>query len=223
MLHGILQPDVAVVAEPVSNQEAGRPQCGGIERGDLVGGQHFLDHSVVGLVRVRGFDDPVAPAPDVRLAFPHLGIVPRPVAVAPDVHPMPTPAFAMAGAGQQIFHDREVTLFSGLRGVLRQFLRCWRNPDQIHVDPPEQHMWRSGLLRDQAMRGMLSGEKGVDRIPNPRLVRRHRDRRLHDWTERPMRTRITVTATDWRFVRGSTREEHGAANNPAAETPPACR
>ena len=137
MLHSILKPDVAIVAKPISDQKAGRPQGCGIERGDFIGGQHLMDHAIVRLIRVRRFNNPIAPAPDVRLAFPDLGIVARPIAVAPDIHPMTPPSFPIARTGQQIFDDLEIMPIGGLLGKICEFLRCWRHANQIHVDPPQ--------------------------------------------------------------------------------------
>ena len=68
---------------------------------EFVGGQHLDDHLVVGLVGVERFDDPIAPPPDVRLALAHLRRVAVPIAVAPDVHPVPAPALAVVRTGQQ--------------------------------------------------------------------------------------------------------------------------
>src|SRR5207244_2698220 len=95
VLDGAVEPDVAIELEPVADQKAGRSQHLRIGRGNLVAGQHLLDHAIVRLVLVDRFDDPVAPAPDVWLAVADLGAVAGPVAVAPYVHPVPAPALAV--------------------------------------------------------------------------------------------------------------------------------
>ena len=100
-------PHVAVKLVPVAAEKSRRTQHVGIGRSDLITGQHFNDHPVVRLVGIQRIHDPVPPAPDVALAVTDL-IDPAaavPVAVAPDIHPVPSPAFAVFRASQQIVDD----------------------------------------------------------------------------------------------------------------------
>lgn len=60
-------------------------------------------------------------------------------------------------------------------------------------------MGSSRLLLNKAMLFMLDREEGVDRITDPCLMRRRRHRRLHQFTERPMRTALTLMIADRNF------------------------
>src|SRR5439155_5786724 len=102
----VLEPNVAVEHVPVPRQETGSACDVWIVRRQFVTRQHFDDHLVVAFVLVDGFDDPVAPVPDVPLAVAHLVLrTPSvPIAVAPDVHPVPSPSLAIERARQQLVH-----------------------------------------------------------------------------------------------------------------------
>ena len=69
----------------------------------LVGGQHFQDHAIVALVFVEGLDDPISPVPEVSLTVLNQPESPQavPIAVAPHIHPMSTPALPVMRALQQ--------------------------------------------------------------------------------------------------------------------------
>ena len=82
------------------------------------------DHAVVALVGVERLDDPVAPAPDVRLAVAHLLAPAGPVAVAPDVHPVPAPALAVPRDRQQPIDDLLVRVRRRVREEGVQLLRA---------------------------------------------------------------------------------------------------
>src|SRR5947209_13534886 len=95
VLDRVLHPLLAAQELVVANEVARGPQRVGVLRGQLVGGEHQPNHLVVGGVAVERLDDPVAPVPDVRLAVADLWPVAGPVAVTPDVHPVPAPALAI--------------------------------------------------------------------------------------------------------------------------------
>ena len=144
-------------------------------------GEHLLDHPVVGLVRVERLDDPVAPPPDVRLALADLRLVAVPVAVPPDVHPVPAPALAVLRRGEQAIDDRLV-----VRQLVAQLLRRRRQADQIEIDAPQQQVRRRFANRRQLQLGVLGGDEGVDRIGGPGRVGDVRHRRPNRLLERPV-------------------------------------
>ena len=97
----IANPLFSTVCVAVANQEPGGSQASRIERYDLVASQHLHGHPLVTLVRVQRFDHPVTPVPDVLLAESDLALEPVPVAVTPDVQPVPPPSLPVVRAGQQ--------------------------------------------------------------------------------------------------------------------------
>ena len=105
VLDGIRQPGVAVEDVPVAGQEAGGADRVGIVRRKFVAREHLQDHPVVALVGVERRDDPVAPVPEMRMAVPGLLAQSVPVAIPPDVHPVPCPALAVSRAGQEPVDD----------------------------------------------------------------------------------------------------------------------
>ena len=112
---------------------------------EFVAGQHLDDHLVVGLVGVERFDDPVAPAPDVRLALADFGAVTVPVAVSPDIHPVPAPALAIMRAVEQPIDDLLVGVgrFVGQKSL--HFGARRRQADQVEIDAPQQALaWPPG-------------------------------------------------------------------------------
>ena len=53
VLNRVANPLFAAIGIPVANQEAGGTQIGGIERHELVGSQHFHQHSLVAFIGVE--------------------------------------------------------------------------------------------------------------------------------------------------------------------------
>ena len=185
MLHGIFQPDVAVVTKPVSNEETGGPKRAGVDRSKLVRREHLDHHAVVGLVRIHRFDDPIAPAPNVRLALADFGTVPGPIAVTPDVHPMPAPTFPVPGAVQQTLHNFPIARVGRLRREFLQLRGRRRHTDEVQVEPTQQDARRRRIDGNQAALLVSDGQKSIDRITDPSGVHRwHRG--LCDRSERPV-------------------------------------
>ena len=102
VLDRVVEPHVAIEFVPTASEIACRPQRLRIGRSDFIAGEHLADHLVVGLIGVERFDDPISPAPDVPLAVANFVAKARPIAVSPDVHPVPAPTFAVVGAGEQV-------------------------------------------------------------------------------------------------------------------------
>ena len=130
---GGLHPHVAIEPIPVARQEAAGSPCLRIERRDFIGGQHLADHLVVGLVGVERLNDPIAPPPDVRFAFAHLGSIAVPIAITPDVHPVPAPALAVLRAGQQVVDHALVGVRGGIGQKLPELRGRRRQSDQVQV------------------------------------------------------------------------------------------
>ncbi len=95
VLDRVRQPDIAIEDVPVARQEPGGAEDVGVVRGQLVARQHLEHHAVIALVGVERLDDPVAPAPQVRVAEADFLAEAVPIAIPPDVHTVPAPAFAV--------------------------------------------------------------------------------------------------------------------------------
>ena len=223
MFHRCLQPDVAIVAKPVSNEEPRGPERVGIQRGNLIRREHLDNHAVVRLVGIYRFDDPIAPAPNVGLAFPDLGAVPRPVAVTPDVHPMPAPSFPVAGTGEQSLHNLCIPLVGRLRRELLQLRRRGRDADEVQVEPSQQDVRRRRIQGDQSALLVPDGKKRIDRVAAPSGVCRwHRG--LCDRAERPVGKSIHPMGFGRRCVgrhRGQNYDAEDAAEGGQQPYPPA--
>ena len=94
MLHGVVEPNVAIELVPVSSQKSSGSQGSRILRRNLVCSQHLDNHPIITLVCVHRFNDPVPPSPDMFPAVANLVSPSSPIAVSPDVHPVPAPPFA---------------------------------------------------------------------------------------------------------------------------------
>src|SRR5690606_15406509 len=82
-----------------SHQEAGGGLNVEVSRGELVAGELLQDHAVKGLVLIEGANDPITVRPS-GLAQVVL-FVPVALAKARDVEPVPAPALAVGGRGEQ--------------------------------------------------------------------------------------------------------------------------
>ena len=169
VFHRLLQPDVAVEPVPTTGQVAGGADDVRVAGSQLVTREHLQHHAIVTLVLIDRFDDPIPPAPQVAVAVADLvGFCPAvPVAVAPDVHPVAPPAFAVTGTAQQPVHHS----FVGLVGIVGQegsrLFGGRRQAGQVQKDTPQQHPLAGGAHRLEASLPVLGGHKGVDRVPNP--------------------------------------------------------
>ena len=111
----------------------------GVKRGDLVGGEHLFEHAVVALGLVQRFDDPVAPVPHVFfLHVADLFAQAVPVAVAPNVHPVPAPALAVMRVGQEPIDDALPGIGAFVVEKVAKLRDGRRQPGQVPVDAPQQ-------------------------------------------------------------------------------------
>ena len=159
MLHGFLHPRVAVEEEEIAREKSGRTQLlrlGGIE---LIGGEHLAKHLVVRHVGIQRLHDPIAEVPHVLLAVAELLVEPPPIAVAPNVHPMPCPTLAMPRVGEQSVHSGFIPIPRHVIFRRRDFLSTGRNADEIQPQTAHQHFARCFLLRCQAVLLVLLGDE----------------------------------------------------------------
>ena len=160
----VVEPGRPVKQIVVAHQEAGGPPGVRVERGDLVGGEHLREHAVVAFGVVERFDDPVAPVPDVLLCVADLRAQAVPVAVPPDVHPVPAPALAVMRVGQQPVDDPLPGVGPPVVEKVAQLGHRRRQADQVPVESPELgRLVRLGQRFEAAMLSVV-GEKGVDRV-----------------------------------------------------------
>src|SRR5258705_9608175 len=75
VLDGVLHPLFAAEQFEVADEKASSAQGIGVLGSEFIGGKHFEHHLIVAFVMVERFDDPIAPAPDVRLAIANLAAV----------------------------------------------------------------------------------------------------------------------------------------------------
>ncbi len=185
-----IEPHVAIELVPVPHQKTGGPHRRRIVRRQFVAGQHFDDHLVVGLVGIEPFDDPVAPAPDVRLTLANLRSKSIPVAVPPDVHPVPSPALAIMRAVEQAVDHFVIRVGRIVNQESLHLAARRRQADQIEVHAPQQR----GLCRRgaglQRVPIVFGGNECVDRIADPCRISRHGKQWADGGLVRPMPGRI---------------------------------
>src|SRR6187549_812446 len=101
VLNSLFEPGVTVPSIPIADDVPRGAQGFWIGWRNLITGEHLKDHTVVTLVFVERLNDPIAPMPHVPLTILHVppGAPAIPVAVAPEVHPMPAPALAVRWPG----------------------------------------------------------------------------------------------------------------------------
>src|SRR3954447_4124694 len=99
-----------------------------------------------------------------------------PIAVPPDVHPVPSPALAVAGVGEEPVDDLRfgIRRTVGKEGLALATRR--RQADQVEGNPTEPEVLAHRRARRQAAGLVAGGEKGVDRVAGPGLVGRTWDR-----------------------------------------------
>ena len=167
VFHRVVEPDVAIETEVVADQEPCGPQRLRIFGADFVSGQHLQDHLIVALIGIQRFDDPIAPAPDMGLAFADLGPISVPVAVTPDIHPMPSPPFPVLGAGQQPVDHLRIGIRGRITLEIQHFLTRGWQANQIEIDAAQQDMARCFGARLQTPLLVFHGNEGVNRIVLP--------------------------------------------------------
>src|SRR5262249_61920378 len=112
-------------------------------------------------------DDPVAPVPDVPLAFPDLVAIAGPVAVTPYIHPVPAPALAVTGAGQELVHHFFQSVGGGVAQECLNLFARRRQANQVEVDAAQEDM--PGSLRPglEPALLLLGGRGGLHESVHP--------------------------------------------------------
>ena len=98
VLDRIFEPLLATEHFIIANQKTGGAKSICIFRSQLVGREHLQHHSIIAFIVVERLDNPIAPAPDMRFAVANLvAVAPaRPIAITPDIHPVPGPTLSVA-------------------------------------------------------------------------------------------------------------------------------
>ena len=97
MLNRIPHPVVGVERVVIADQVSGGNSCIVIVRADFIRRQHFANHQIVAFALIQRSHNPVSPAIQLRRTVADVINIASavPVAVPPDIHPMPPPPFAM--------------------------------------------------------------------------------------------------------------------------------
>ena len=165
----VVDPGIAVEHIPIADQIPRSANGRGVVRSNFVRRQHLHDHTIIRLVIIERLDNPVSPSPDMGLALTNLRTIAIPVAVAPDIHPVAPPAFAVMRAGKQFIDD----FFPGIgRTVIQKRLQlfgCWWQADQIQIDSPQLHMFGSVWQSIQMLLIMSLCNERINRIDFGRL------------------------------------------------------
>src|SRR5437867_1707282 len=119
------------------------------------------------------------------LTIPHLSAPPSPVAVAPDVHPVPAPALAVARARQEPIDDLLVRIATLIGAKVVKLFDRRRQADKVQIDPAQQGCFIGGRPWLQAMFVMFARDKGIDGIAHPAWILHRWQRGLLDFVERP--------------------------------------
>ena len=133
--------------------------------GELVPGELFGEELVVGEVFVKGIDEVVPVAPDLR--FLAVALEPLAFRIPHKVHPMARPFLPVLRPGQQRVNQPR----PGVRGRIfdKNFdiLRAGRQPQQVVIRPPHQMLAGSRRIRAQPGVRKPFEKKCVHRIPCP--------------------------------------------------------
>ena len=169
VLECVLHPLLAAEQLVIANEKTRGPQGVRIERRQFIGGQHLENHPVIAFVGIERLDDPIAPAPDVRLAVANLVAVgpAGPVAVTPHIHPVAGPALPVARIVQQPIHDPLVGLWGCVDQKRALFLGRWNEPCQIQIHPAQQYFAARLGSRLESARVLFFRDEGIDGIPAP--------------------------------------------------------
>ena len=157
--------------------------------------EHLAQHLVVTLVRVHGLDDPVTPMPDVLLRIANFGSQSPPIAVTPDIHPMPAPALTILRTVEQPRDDAVVCFGRWIGHECVEFFSCRRHTNQVERHAPQPDSPIGFLLGRDPMLEMFAGNESIDWISLPaglldRWLLDQRDLRPHGGLEGPMIARV---------------------------------
>jgi len=148
-----------------------------------IAGELFLHEAVVGLVVVEALDDVIAVVPGAVAWM--VVFEPFALGVADDVEPVPPPAFAVVGRGEEVIDNAFVGCFRGIGREGLDLLGARRKADQIEEQPTDEGPRISGGRRAEAGSREPFEHPGIDWPPHPRITRCLRERRFLNRLERP--------------------------------------
>jgi hypothetical protein len=186
MFDGFFEPLVAIEEEEIAGEVACGAEFGGICGVEFIGGEHFANELIVGGIGVERFDDPVAPMPEIFLAIAELVIEAPPVAVAPDIHVVARPAFAVARIMEEAFGGLGVGIGVGIGEEGVDFFAGGREADEIEEEASEEDEGRGIWLGGKGMGLVILGDEGVDGIADPEGIGGGGDGRSGRWEKGPM-------------------------------------
>ena len=135
----------------------------------------LLDEACIRLVVVEGLDDVVAIRPCVgpELVF----VVAARVGVLHHVEPVPSPALTVVLRSEQTIDQPLISRRLRARGFLLRlfhkrfdFVRRWRQANQIKVQPPNEYSRIRRLRRSQLLLGQCFDDEEVDGVFDGRLL-----------------------------------------------------
>ena len=146
MVDGVFHPGLAAQELIVTDKKPGGAEGVLVGWCDFIRGQHQRNHPVVRHIAIQRLDNPVTPAPDMRLRIADLAtIIPAgPVGVAPDVHKVASPALAVCGTCEEAVDEAFVGIRAGVAKKSRTLSRGWREPRDVHRCAAKEHFLGCG-------------------------------------------------------------------------------
>ena len=174
MLDGRSHPIIGIEGIPIADEIPGGDAGVAVARMELVGGEHGAHHLVVAGVGIERGDDPVAPAEHLRGAVPDVGHVPAavPVGIAPHIHPMPAPSFAVGRGVEEPVDEPVVGIGGGVGKEGPQVVARRRQSGEIERHAPQERRPIGSSHRLEAGCSELGVEEAIDRMA--RAARPHR-------------------------------------------------
>ena len=174
MLDGRPHPIVGIEGIPIADEIPGGDAGVAVARMEFVGGEHGAHHLVVAGVGIERGDDPVAPAEHLRGAVPDVGHMPAavPVGIAPHIHPMPAPSFAVGRGVEEPVDEPVVGIGGGVGKKGPQVVARRRQSGEIERHAPQERRPIGSSQRLEAVCGKSGVEEAIDRMT--RAARPHR-------------------------------------------------
>ena len=190
MLYRLVHPLIAIEQKIVSGQVSSGCQCLGVIGTQFVAGQHPLQHFIIAAIVVERPDDPIAPMPHMLLTIAKLSAESPPIAISPDVHPMPRPTLAMTWIVEQAIDSVLIPLRVDVVFKCSDLCGRRRNADQVEMQATQQDGSRCFGLRLEAMLLVRLSNEGIDRIAYPCSIVDDGHIGAHHGLKRPMRVWI---------------------------------
>ena len=141
-----------------------------------VAGDLFLDEPVVGSILVESPDHVVPVSPQVGAGI--VGRLSPGVGVAHQVQPVPAPADAVFGTGEQAFDLPAIGLGGRVPQKALGFLRSGRQADQAEIEAPQAGPVGGGRRRNHPLLFQPGQDEGVHAVFDPGPVAHFGQRRL---------------------------------------------